>query len=168
MRTLGRFCETGVKQRLEECGIRYYQAMKPVVRTLKGKKVISSEPIIPNLLFVYGSKECIMPHTVVGNNFQFVYNRCSGKQADCLIVPVKAMDDFIRVAESNGNTKIFMPEEIQLAKGQRIRMIGGALDGVEGYFVKRKGCRRKTLLVVLDGLFGISAEVEPDMIEILN
>jgi hypothetical protein len=168
MRTLGRFCETGVKQRLEECGIRYYQAMKPVVRTLKGKKVISSEPIIPNLLFVYGSKESIMPHTVVGNNFQFVYNRCSGKQADCLIVPVKAMDDFIRVAESNGNTNIFMPEEIQLAKGQRIRMIGGALDGVEGYFVKRKGCRRKTLLVVLDGLFGISAEVEPDMIEILN
>ena len=60
MRTLGRFCETGVKQRLEECGIRYYQAMKPVVRTLKGKKVISSEPIIPNLLFVYGSKESIM------------------------------------------------------------------------------------------------------------
>ena len=68
----------------------------------------------------------------------------------------------------NGNSQIFMPEEIQLAKGQRIRMIGGALDGVEGYFVRRKGCRRKTLVVVLDGLFGISAEVEPDMVELIN
>lgn len=168
MRTLGRFCETGVKQKLEDCGIRYYQAMKLVVKTLNGKKCVSNEPVIPNLLFVYGSKENIMPHTVAGSNFQFVYNRCSGKQADCLIVPTKAMEDFIRVAESNENSQIFMPEEIQLSQGQRIRMIGGALNGVEGYFVKRKGCRRKTLVVVLDGLFGVSAEVTPDMIEILN
>lgn len=168
MRTLGRFCETGVKQKLEDSGIRHYQVMKTVVRTLNGKKYMSIEPAIPNLLFVYGKKESIMPHTVVGNNFQFVYNRCSGKQADCLIVPTKAMEDFIRVAESNENSQIFMPDEIHLAKGQRIRMIGGALDGVEGFFVKRKGCRRKTLVVVLEGLFGVSAEVEPDMIEILN
>jgi len=168
MRTLGRFCETGVKQKLDSCGIRYYQAMKTVVRTLKGKKVISNEPVIPNLLFVYGSKESILPHTAVGKNFQFVYNRCSGKQADCLIVPTKAMDDFIRVADSKEKTRIFMPEEVQLTQGQRIRMIGGALDGVEGYFVKMRGNRRKTLVVVLDGLFGISAGVEPDMVEILN
>ncbi len=168
MRTLGRFCEMGVKQKLDDCGIRYYQAMKPVVKTLKGKKFITNEPVIPNLLFVYGCKESIMPHTAVGNNFQFVYNRCSGKQADCLIVPVKAMEDFIRVAESNENSRIFMPGEIQLTKGQRIRMIGGVLDGVEGYFVKQKGCRRKTLVVMLDGFFGISAEVEPDMIELIN
>jgi hypothetical protein len=168
MRTLGRFCEIGIKQKLADCGIRYYQAERTVVKTLNGKTFVSNEPVIPNLLFVYGSKEAIMPHTVVGNNFQFVYNRCSGKQADCLVVPTKAMEDFIRVAESEGNTQIFMSEEIQLAKGQRIRMIGGALDGVEGYFVRRKGCRRRTLVIVLDGLFGISAEVEPEMIEILN
>lgn len=168
MRTLGRFCETGIKQKLEDCGIRYYQVMRTVVKTIKGKKSISKEPVVPNLLFVYGNKDKIMPHTVVGNNFQFVYNRCSGKQADCLIVPTKAMEDFIRVAESDESAQIFMPEEIHLSQGQRIRMIGGALDGVEGYFVKKKGCRRKTLVVVLDGLFGVSAEVEPEMIEILN
>ncbi len=168
MRTLGRFCEMGVKQKLDECGIRYYQAMKTVIKTLKGKKCIASEPIIPNLLFVYGDKESIMPHTQAGSNFQFVYNRCSGKQADCLIVSTKAMEDFIRVVETGDNSRIFMPEEIQLTQGQRIRMIGGALDGVEGYFVKTKGCRRKTLVVVLEGLFGVSAEVKPDMIEILN
>ncbi len=168
MRTLGRFCETGVKQKLEESGVRYYQAMRTVVKTLKGKKCISKEPVVPNLLFVYGRKENIMPHTVAGSNFQFIYNRCSGKQADCLIVPTKAMEDFIRVVESNDNSQIFMPEEIQLNQGQRIRMIGGPLDGVEGLFVKRKGCRRKTLVVVLDGLLGVSAEVTPDMIEILN
>lgn len=168
MRTLGRFCETVVKQKLEDSGLRYYQAMKTVVKTLKGKKFISNEPVIPNLLFVYGDKEMITPHTTVGSKFQFVYNRCSGKQADCLIVPTKAMEDFIRVAESNINSQIFTPEEIQLTQGQRIRMIGGTLDGVEGYFVKRKGCRRKTLVVMLDGLLGVSAEVEPDMIELLN
>ena len=168
MRTLGRFCEIGIKQKLEDCGIRYFQAERTVVKILNGKKYISNEPIIPNLLFVYGNKESIMPHTVAGSNFQFVYNRCSGKQADCLIVPFRAMEDFIRVAESNVNSQIFMPEEIQLDKGQRIRMIGGALDGVEGYFVRRKGCRRRTLVVVLDGLFGISAEVEPEMVEIMN
>lgn len=168
MRTLGRFCETVVKQKLDDSGIRYYQAMKAVVKTLRGKKCILKEPVIPNLLFVYGSKEKILPHTVIGSNFQFVYNRCSGKQADCLIVPEKAMEDFIRIAESNEKTQIFMPEEIQLLKGQRIRMIGGVMDGIEGYFVKKKGCRRKTIVVVLDGLFGISAEVEPDMVELIN
>lgn len=168
MRTLGRFCESGVKHKLEESGIRYYQVMKTVVKMQKGKKCILDEPVIPNLLFVYGTKDSIMPHTAAGNNFQFVYNRCSGKQADCLIVPTKAMDDFIRVAESNENSQIFTAEEIQLSKGQKIRMIGGALDGVEGVFVRRKGRKRKTLVVVLEGLLGVSAEVDPDMIEVLN
>lgn len=168
MRTLGRFCENGIKRKLDECGVRYYQVMKPVVKTQNGKKIISEEPVIPNLLFVYGIKDDITLLTVAGSHFQFVYNRCSGKQADCLIVPTKAMEDFIRVAESNEKSQIYMPEEIQLIQGQRIRMIGGALDGVEGFFVRKKGSRRKTLVVVLEGLLSVSAEVEPDMIEILD
>lgn len=169
MRTLGRFCEAGVKQKLEECNIRYYQAMRPVVKIVRGKSNVVEEPVIPNLLFVYGEKDEIIPLTAMGSNFQFVYNRCSGKPSDCLIVPTKAMNDFIRVTQSEGmNTHIFMPEEVALTKGQKIRIIGGALNGVEGDFVKMKGSRCKKLVVVIDGLFGVSAEVEPDMIEILN
>ncbi len=169
MRTLGRFCEAGIKQKLESCGIRYYQVMKTVVKTVKGKKCFASEPVIPNLLFVFGEKEQILPHTTIGSNFQFVYNRCSGKQADCLVVPTKAMDDFIRITR-NEETKsqVFIPEEVLLSKGQKIRIIGGALNGVEGNFVKMKGSRSKKLVVVIEGLFGVSAEVEPDMIEILD
>ncbi len=60
MRTLGRFCETGVKQKLDESGIRYYQAMKTVVKTLRGKKCISAEPVIPNLLFENLSEETLL------------------------------------------------------------------------------------------------------------
>ena len=39
MRTLGRFCEIGIKQKLADCGIRYYQAERTVVKTLKWKDV---------------------------------------------------------------------------------------------------------------------------------
>lgn len=170
MRTLGRLCEVAVKQRLYADGIRYFQPMHTVVKTLKGKKTKVEEPIVANLIFVYGEKERIIPHTAIGTNFQFIYNKCSGKSADCLVVPTKKMEDFIRIVESRGeNVNVFNPEEVPLTNGQKIRVIGGPLDGVEGVFVKMKGVRNRRLVVILEGWsIGTSAEVSPDMIEVLK
>ncbi len=170
MRTLGRLCEVAVKKRLEEDNIRYFQAMHTVVKVVKGKKTKIEEPIISNLIFVYGEKERIVPHTAIGTNFQFIFNKCSGKAGDCLVVPTKKMEDFIRIVESRGeNVNVFNPEDVQLTNGQKIRVIGGPFDGVDGVFVKMKGKRNRRLVVVLDGwALGVSAEVEPDMVEILK
>ena len=60
------------------------------------------------------------------------------------------------------------PSMINFAKGTRVRIIGGAFDGVEGCFVKIKGVRSRRVVVEVEGLAVATAEIEPQYIEIIT
>ena len=101
--------------------------------------------------------------TQTGSHFQFIFNRCSGLQNDRLVVPDKQMDDFIRACNEAGEGRQFLgPEDLNLVKGQRVRITGGALEGVEGVFIKLAGKRSKRLVVMLEGIMGVSVEISPE------
>lgn len=172
MRTVASNVHKSIRTRLEEEGIRYFQPAHWIVREKDGKKYRLLVPIVSNIFFVHDVASRIEPLTQDGSRFQFYYNRCSGKQSDRLVVPDKQMEDFIRVYESTAEAPhIFSPDDEQfrqqLVKGGRVRIIGGPLDGVEGTFVRLSGFRSRRIVVVLEGLMGISAEVEPDLVEVL-
>ena len=42
------------------------------------------------------------------------------------------------------------------------------LDGVKGVFMRVKGKRNRRVVVMLEGIMGISAEVHPDLIEVIS
>ena len=50
----------------------------------------------------------------------------------------------------------------------RIRIIGGTLDGYEGFLLTMRGSKVKRLLVELPSLLAASVEVEPEYIELLQ
>ena len=62
----------------------------------------------------------------------------------------------------------YRPEEINLKKGMRVRVHGGVLDSVEGVFLKVAGKRRKQVLVIIPDMLAVSAEVEPEYLEIIE
>ena len=80
------------------------------------------------------------------------------------------MQQFIRVVENyEEEVNYFSPEEINISKGTRVRIIGGSFDGVEGVFMKVKGKRSKRVVVMLDKLLAVvMAEVESDLIEVIK
>jgi ribosomal protein L24 len=86
-----------------------------------------------------------------------------------IVVSDKAMNDFIRVTEQTERAVMyFRPDEVQLGKGDKIRIHGGAFDGVEGILVKVKGKREKQLVVSIPNLAVAAVSVKPDVLEVVS
>lgn len=170
MRTLASNSYKTVRAHLEAEKIDFFQPCRCVVRKFAGRSTKVMEPYVPNLFFVHSSYQRLHPFTEEGSRFQFYFNRCSGIQADCLVVKDKQMEDFIRVSSClDADPRFFYPDEgNSLSKGQKVRIISGPLDGVEGVFERVEGSKRKRLVIVIESLMGVSARVESDMIELLK
>ena len=86
-----------------------------------------------------------------------------------IVVPDKQMESFIKIASQyEENTIYYKPEEIDIRKGTHIWIYGGKFNGVKGVFMRVKGKRRRRVVVMLEGIMGISVEVHPDLIEVIN
>ena len=86
-----------------------------------------------------------------------------------ITVPDDQMDSFIQIASLHEkDTVYYKPDEIDIRKGTRVCIHGGKLDGVKGVFMRVKGKRNRRVVVMLEGIMGISAEVHPDLIEVIS
>lgn len=78
------------------------------------------------------------------------------------------MDSFIQVASRHEEeTVYYKPEEIDVRKGTRVCIHGGKFDGVKGVFMRVRGKRKRKVVVMLDGIMAVTAEVEPDLVEVI-
>lgn len=80
------------------------------------------------------------------------------------------MAQFMAVASAGNDKLIYLkPEEINLAKGTKVRIIGGAFNNVEGIFVKVKGTRSRRVVLLVEGVTAVAlTEVSPDLLEVLK
>ena len=94
----------------------------------------------------------------------FYWDRIS---ASPLIVPDKAMEDFMKVSSSMDEDLIYITEiSDKLREGQTVRVKEGAFAGVEGKVVRIKKSRR--ILVELPGMLAVATTyVSPSMLEII-
>ena len=79
------------------------------------------------------------------------------------------MESFITIASQYEETTVYYkPEEIDIRKGTRVCIHGGKLDGVKGVFMRVQGKRNRRVVVMLEGVMAVSAEVHPDLIEVIS
>ena len=145
-------------------GLQFYMPKREVVRTYHGKKQVVMVPVIASLFFVRGRRIDIQP---VKDEHPFIQYAMIGREGErkFMTVPDKQMDDFIKVAESDSSKRFLMPEDVDLTKGTKVRIASGAFTGLTGTFVKVKGTRKRTVVVMLDNILGISVEISSDIIE---
>lgn len=161
--------EMKIKAILDTEGIENFLPTRTVVKTVAGKKARVDVPAVSNLIFVRSTESELKPLVESYRYFQFTYLRgCVSNMP--MVVPDKQMDDFIAVANTASTNRViyFTVDELAIAKGTRIRIHGGALDGVEAVFMKVKGVRSKCIVVNLNGIATIAADVHPDFVEILE
>lgn len=160
--------ELKAKKLLDDKGVENYLPMiSKIVTNRKGKKERKSVPIINNLLFARTTRS-IIQDIKTGVQFLQYRTRVENGRNVPIVVPDKQMEQFIAVCETqNENLIYFTPEEINLAKGTPVRVIGGVFDGIEGTFVKVKGVRSRRVVVQIDGIAVAAAEIEPEYIEVI-
>lgn len=152
----------------KEYGLEYFIPKHYAVKTYHGVKSTRLVPVIPSLVFVHASHSQITEFKKRYNFLQFaMWKKSTGMEY--ITVPDDQMDSFIQIASLHEkDTVYYKPDEIDIRKGTRVCIHGGKLDGVKGVFMRVKGKRNRRVVVMLEGIMGISAEVHPDLIEVIS
>lgn len=158
-----------VKGMLDEAQMECFVPMRYEVRTVRGKKVRLYVPAVSNLLFVHTTDSRLRLFKQTTTFLQYLVRRVDGVSRK-IIVPDAQMEQFMRVSRTDDDRLVYLkPEEINLSKGTRVRILGGVFDGVEGLFVKVKGKRNRRVVVMIEEVSAIAiSEVSPDLIEVLE
>lgn len=162
--------ETAVRDALRGMGLRCYVPMRYRIEMVRGHKVRRLVPAISDLVFVKGEMDEINTCRLKLRETTYWLTRpvVGQEQREKIVVPDKAMEDFIRVTEQNeAEVTYFNPDEVVLSKGDRIRIHGGAFDGVEGVLLKVKGRRSRQLVVSIPDLAVAAVTIIPEVIELL-
>lgn len=161
--------ELEAKRLLDQYAIESFIPMCNKVFVRKGKKRKELVPAVRNLIFVRTTWPLIRESKKKILFLQYVTKPDGGKNIP-VIVPDVQMQQFITVSQQVNERLVYLtPEEINLAKGTPVRVLGGPFDGVEGTFVKVKGCRSKRVVLLIPGIVAVAvAEVSPDLIEVIG
>lgn len=163
--------ETAVRDALRRGGIRCYVPMRYQVETQKGYKLRRLVPAITELVFVYGTEEQIseVKAKLRETCYWFTKPVLGKNRREKITVSDRDMENFIRITEQTERAvNYFRPDELSLAKGDCIRIHGGAFDGVEGILLKVKGKREKQLVVSIPDLAVAAVSVKPDVVEVVS
>lgn len=158
-----------VKNILDQNNIECFVPMRYELRIVKGQEVQLYVPAISNLIFVHTTSSKLKLFKQSVTFLQYLVRKVDGISQK-IIVPDKQMEQFIRVCSTNDKQLVFInPGEINLSKGIRVRIHGGAFNGVEGILVKVKGRRSRCVVVVIEHVSAIVvSEISQEMIEIIS
>jgi hypothetical protein len=74
-----------------------------------------------------------------------------------IIVPDGDMQRFISVCETHDERLLYLsPDEVRLASGTPVKIIGSKFDGVEGTFMRVEGKRKKHVVVCIQGVAAVA------------
>ena len=79
-----------------------------------------------------------------------------------MVVPQEQMRSFVIVAGSDDERVMFLPQEgVELAKGERVRIIAGPFVGAEGVLTKITGVCDRRVVVKIEGVAAVAAPTLP-------
>lgn len=150
--------EITASKALEELQIEHYV---PTIRTrIRNEKGVSigwkTEPLVHNYIFIHDSYENILKL----KQGKLDYLRfMMGKGNDGLLneaqyVPDKQMADFIKVVRTMGSKPV--DPNIDLRKGDKVRILTGPFEGVEGIYVRMPNRHEKRVVVQIEGIAAVA------------
>lgn len=144
------------------------------MRTVENKKKsedcqVKLEPAVHNLIFVHTTKTKIRQLKSDVTYLQYMVHTENGRNVP-IIVPDDQMQQFITLCESQCRELIYLtPEQVDLAKGTCVRVVGGCLDGLEGIFVKIEGLRNRRFVLSIPNVTSVAtAEVSDGVLEVVK
>lgn len=147
-----------------------FEVYTPLVTRLvgngPGKKRIRV-PAIHDLLFVRATRERLDPIVRRMSTLQYRFARGQGY---CVPLTVRSVDmaRFVSAVSLTSTPQYFLPSEITPEMyGRRVHIVGGPMDGYEGYLLKTRGSHKRRLLVNLDTFLAVAVEISPEFVELL-
>lgn len=160
--------ELSAKEKLEALGIACFVPTK-VVRKLdkSGKYVKKRVSALHNYIFVNSTRGCIdgiKQHKIPWLRY-VIDHKHDKTQSNVLTVPEKQMLDFIAIAGSDDERIEYISEEqMSFNRGERVRILGGPFEGVEGIFMKINNKRGRCVVVKIEGITAVATATIPSVL----
>lgn len=152
------FHELKTRDNLEKMGIECFVPIHSEVRIWHDRRVIKDRVLTPQLIFIYATEK---ERIEVLKMSATLYTVCIPGKSVPARIPDSQMQAFIFFV-TNANQQIAFTEE-PLREGDRVRIITGALTGLEGIIAHGKG---KNYFAIKVDLLGCAImEIENTMIE---
>ena len=148
---------TAAKQ-LEELGIEHFiPTVRTKIRNEKGLAIgWKTEPLIHNYIFIHDS----YTNLLAVKQYKIDYLRfIMGKDDEGMVsvpqyVPDKQMSDFMKVVRTMGSKPV--DPNIDLRKGDRVRVMTGPFEGVEGIYIKMPNRHEKRVVIKIEGIASVA------------
>ena len=141
------------RELLENAGAKCFIPMKWEEKSVRGRKVRRYTPVAGNLIFVYGRQSVIQN---VKSRAEYLQYMTDSRSREKITVPEEQMQQFIFLKAS----------DIDLTKGEKVRITGGEFEGRTGTFMRVKGAREKRVVVAIPGVMAVAyAAIHPSLVE---
>lgn len=152
-----------------EGGLPYFIPKRYVIRKFGATPKRMLVPLIPNMIFVHSDYASIHQLQSAFSFLGFATCLKDGHRTP-LVVPDGAMENFRKVAEHYEKDLLyFKPDEINLKRGEYIRIVGGDFNGAVGRLMHAKGRHSRRVIVEIPKLISVgTTEIEPEFIQILT
>ena len=150
--------------------VQSYMPMHYVIKKEIGKKKRILQPLLPNLLFVYATREAV--NSIIKKKgeetsvLKFYLDKTkpleeNGKHPP-LTIPFAAMTNFIKATSTdNEHVRIVSPEQCHYKSGDIVKVIDGEFEGVTGKVARIAGQQR--VVVEILGLCLVATAYIPSM-----
>ena len=153
-----------VKKYLDTKNIKNFVPLVRKTKIIKEKPVTKWEPAISNYIFVFSTRKQLI---ALKNELEeripirFLLNRSTGLP---LKIPKKEMENFIQISSTLDEQLVyFKPGDLDLNKGDLVKITGGPFKGVEGKFLRFRGDRR--VVVSIEGIMAVATTfIHPSLI----
>ena len=150
--------EITASKALEELQIEHYV---PTIRTrIRNDKGVSigwkTEPLVHNYIFIHDSYENILKIKQGKLDYlRFMMGKDeSGMLSMPQYVPDKQMADFMKVVRTMGSKPV--DPNIDLKKGDHVRVLTGPFEGVEGIYIKMPNRHEKRVVIKILGVAAVA------------
>ena len=119
-----------------------------VLKEINGKKKRILEPLLPNLVFVYATKEALLermkelPYLRFYRDKTQLLNPKDGKHPPMIIDYPVMMNFILLMSVDSEYVKVVNPEKCRFKKDGLVRVVDGLFKGLVGHFVREGGQQR--------------------------
>lgn len=161
---------------ISNAGVQSYMPMHYIIKKNIGKKKRILQPLLPNLFFVYATREAV--NSIIKKKgdetsiLKFYLDKTkpleeNGKHPP-LTIPFSVMTNFIKATSTNSeHVRIVSPEQCHYKNGDIVKIIDGEFKGVTGKVARIAGQQR--VVVEISGLCLVAtAYIPTDFIKVIR
>lgn len=144
---------------LQRDGFECYVPVRTERIEKNGVVVHKEVPVVHNLIFVHSARDLLTPWKRLHEAdaaLRYIIDKATDTP---MIVPDRAMNDFIRVTRDSNDVLYLDDPSVCLTAGQRVEVIAGPFKGVQGQIVRIRRDRR--VVINVEGLIAVALASMP-------